>query len=281
VDPFGGHEDLSRGIVRCVGSALQRFSEDGLRPLRAVRFAAVLGFALEPQTAAAIPQALDVFRKVSRERIRAELEKLLLSTRPELGLVLLHDSGLLACFLPEALGAGFVARAAQAQAAPPELEVRLAVVLSYVEPPIARDALARLTFPNKVADRVALLLAYPLPADPIDASDADLRRWLSALGTDAVDQAISFFLALSRLAPDRAELLQSRIRALLAARPPLAVRDLALDGTEIMRLLGVGPSRVVGQATEFLLSAVLERPEANTSETLAALLRDWARSRPA
>ncbi|HYX91760.1 MAG TPA: [cytidine(C)-cytidine(C)-adenosine (A)]-adding enzyme, partial [Myxococcaceae bacterium] len=69
VDPFGGQADLQAGIIRCVGNATERFAEDGLRPLRAVRFAAVLGFALDPATEAAIPCTLPSFRKVAMERV--------------------------------------------------------------------------------------------------------------------------------------------------------------------------------------------------------------------
>src|SRR5271154_6450625 len=76
-DPFDGLQDLDRRTVRCVGDAVARFGEDGLRPLRAVRFATVLDFELEERTEAAIPGALEVFRKVAPERVRDEFLKLL------------------------------------------------------------------------------------------------------------------------------------------------------------------------------------------------------------
>jgi len=148
VDPFGGQVDLEAAVIRCVGSAMDRFSEDGLRPLRAVRFAAVLGFSLEPATREAIPRTLDVFAKVSRERIRVELEKLLLAPRAELGLRLLLETGLLQRFLPEAMGETFEVRVAAVQRAPKELEVRLAALLSHARPVAVAEALRRLTFPN-------------------------------------------------------------------------------------------------------------------------------------
>ena len=83
-DPFGGQADLAAGLVRCVGDPDRRFREDGLRLLRAVRFAAQLGFALEPETAAALARNAGMLDQVSGERIKAELEKVLLSPRPEL-----------------------------------------------------------------------------------------------------------------------------------------------------------------------------------------------------
>src|SRR5882762_2861680 len=81
-DPFGGALDLRRGLLRAVGEPLDRFREDGLRPLRAVRFASTLRLALDRRTERAIPQALDVFSKVAWERVREELSKLLVRGDP-------------------------------------------------------------------------------------------------------------------------------------------------------------------------------------------------------
>lgn len=101
VDPFGGQADLERGLIRAVGDPLQRFAEDGLRPLRACRFAAQLGFDIEPGTLAAIPLRLETARKVAVERAFAELTKLLCGKDPARGLGLLECTGLLDLWLPE------------------------------------------------------------------------------------------------------------------------------------------------------------------------------------
>ncbi|HJW09814.1 MAG TPA: HD domain-containing protein, partial [Holophagaceae bacterium] len=101
VDPFGGRADLEAGIIRAVGDPLLRFAEDGLRPLRACRFASQLGFAIEPATFAAIPQRLKVAAKVSIERVMVELTKLLCGKDPKRGLQALADTGLLDLWLPE------------------------------------------------------------------------------------------------------------------------------------------------------------------------------------
>jgi tRNA nucleotidyltransferase (CCA-adding enzyme) len=102
-DPFGGQADLARRLIRAVGDAVARFREDGLRPMRAVRQAAQLGFDVEAATEAAIEPTLDVFRKVSAERVRDELLKLLASPRPSVGLELMRRTGLLGEVLPELL----------------------------------------------------------------------------------------------------------------------------------------------------------------------------------
>jgi tRNA nucleotidyltransferase (CCA-adding enzyme) len=107
-DPFAGRADLDQKLIRAVGDALERFREDGLRTMRAVRFAAQLGFALDPSTEAAIPETLEVFKKVSAERVRDELVKILSSKKPSVGLELMRKTGLLAASLPELMeGVGF------------------------------------------------------------------------------------------------------------------------------------------------------------------------------
>jgi putative nucleotidyltransferase with HDIG domain len=101
LDPFGGGLDLEARVLRAVGDPLRRFAEDGLRPLRACRFASQLGFEVEPATLAAIPERLEVARKVSVERAFTELDKLLRGPHPARGLRLLEATGLLDLWLPE------------------------------------------------------------------------------------------------------------------------------------------------------------------------------------
>lgn len=93
-DPFGGLEDLARRRVRAVGTALNRFQEDGLRTMRALRFAACLDFSLEAQTAQALAPCVDVLAKVSRERVRVELSKMLKAPNPRDSLAWMWTSGI-------------------------------------------------------------------------------------------------------------------------------------------------------------------------------------------
>jgi len=101
IDPFGGEADIKAGIIRCVGNPTERFTEDGLRPLRAVRFAAQLSYNIEPETLAAISGALPISAKVSAERVRDELEKIIASDKPSRAFLLMEQTGLLQLFLPE------------------------------------------------------------------------------------------------------------------------------------------------------------------------------------
>jgi len=106
VDPFNGTADIKARIIRCVGNAAERFGEDGLRPLRAVRFSAQLGFEIEQNTLDAISGALSVSAKVSWERVRDEIDKILavsppLGSPPSRGFLLMEKTGLLKLFLEE------------------------------------------------------------------------------------------------------------------------------------------------------------------------------------
>ncbi len=100
VDLFGGLDDLSRGIVRCVGSPPERFGEDALRMMRAVRFAAQFGFDLDKETRDAIPGLAENLSRISAERIRVELVKLLISPHPD-QMRVVYETGMTDVFLPE------------------------------------------------------------------------------------------------------------------------------------------------------------------------------------
>ena len=102
-DPFHGRDDIKRKIIRTVGNPLERFSEDGLRPVRAVRFSAQLGFEIERETLKAIsePEILKKTFGISLERFRDELLKLMKAEKPSAGLKLMEESGILDIFIPE------------------------------------------------------------------------------------------------------------------------------------------------------------------------------------
>ncbi|WP_375759746.1 CCA tRNA nucleotidyltransferase [Corallococcus exercitus] len=288
VDPFGGQVDLPAKLIRCVGSALERFSEDGLRPLRAVRFAAVLGFTLDPATRDAIPATLAVFRKVALERVREELLKLLLSPRAETGLHLLADTGLMECFLPEVARADAeAARLARAavQAAPLDADLRMATLLADIDTATqAKDLCLRLKFPNKSADLIGLLVEHAKLETRVNDTDPALRRLLARVGLANLPALLSVARARVQVrAPEQLpalEALASRLEALAAAKPPLSAKELALTGGDIMKTLGIGPSPKVGEATRYLMETVLDDPSLNTADELRARLTAWASRSP-
>lgn len=101
IDPFDGQTDLKNKIIRTVGSAQERFSEDGLRPIRAIRFASKLNFKIEEETLKAIPLAIEKTKTISIERFRDEFCKMMSCEKPSVALKLMLDTGLLEFFIPE------------------------------------------------------------------------------------------------------------------------------------------------------------------------------------
>lgn len=101
IDPFGGRSDIYEGLIRTVGDAHERFSEDGLRLMRAVRFASQLNFTIDKDTLKAIPSCVSMLLNVSQERIRDEFSKIVLSNKPSIGLRCMEQTGMLRIVLPE------------------------------------------------------------------------------------------------------------------------------------------------------------------------------------
>jgi tRNA nucleotidyltransferase (CCA-adding enzyme) len=281
VDPFGGQADLATRLVRCVGSPAERFGEDGLRPLRAVRFATVLDFSLDRPTEEAIPGALPVFARVAMERVTEELKKVLLSPHVARGLTLLARTGLLEAIFPGVRSDEAVFAAVALS--PEDLDVRLAALLGLASPPEAFPAhLERLKLPRKTVERATLLARHLRLAEHAGDSDPALRRLLVAVEPANVEAAVGLARAVAPLMGQSAadaDRVGERLRALLAEMPPLSPRDLALNGGAIMRILDVRPSPVVGEATRHLMELVLDDPARNRADVLEEALRSWAAAR--
>lgn len=276
VDPYDGRGDLDRRVLRAVGRASERFGEDGLRALRAVRFATVLDLTLDPATRAAIPETMATFRKVSAERIRVEFEKTLRAPRAGWGLEALHATGLLAEFLPEALPG--IERAVKALATPPPGEIaRLAVVLHGGETD-GEAPLRRLRSSNDERRRLVALLRWR-HLDPAAArSDAEVRALVAAIGLDVLDDLLAYRAALARVDGDAAvwRALAARIEATGARTAPQSARELSLDGKAVMAALDMKPSRRLGQVLDALLRRVWVDPSLDTPERLRAILPEVA-----
>jgi tRNA nucleotidyltransferase (CCA-adding enzyme) len=292
-DPHDGQLDLAARTIRAVGDPAARFGEDGLRPLRAVRFAAQLGFELEPLTLAAIRPALPVVRRVSQERVSEELSRLVAAPHVAAAVRLLAGTGLLEVVLPplaalppEALShAG--ALAAAVPAAPAEPWLRLAALLHGVAGAEVGPLLDGLRFPRRTSDEAAALVARHAclldgpPEDP--SAPPAVRRWLSGVGPGRAPSLLALRDAevLALPAPERASAagqagaLRSHVEAALASGAPLSTGGLALDGKGLMALLGCGPGPHVGEGLRALLDEALDDPDVNTPDRLADLARRW------
>jgi tRNA nucleotidyltransferase (CCA-adding enzyme) len=294
-DPFGGREDMRRRLVRAVGPAAARFGEDGLRPMRAVRFAAQLRYELDPRTREAIPGALDVVRKVSIERIAEELTRLVVAPDAARGVELLRRTGLLGVVVPDlaALPPAEVRHAAAVLArVPAEPAVRFAALLHALGASRAGEVLVALRTSRRVSDEAAALVAAHACSragadEAPPAGEAAIRRWLSRVTPARVPAVLELREAEARSRPPAAgrralaalRRLRREVERVRAASPPLATSDLAIDGRVVMEVLGTGPGPHVGEALRHLLERVLEDPALNDREHLADLARRWWASR--
>jgi tRNA nucleotidyltransferase (CCA-adding enzyme) len=290
-DPFRGRADMARRLIRAVGDPAERFSEDGLRPMRAVRFAAQLGYDLHARTLAAIAPALEVVGKVSVERISEELSRLVVAPHAHRGLALLRSTGLLGVVLP-ALAAEPPGRlrhaAALVRRLPSEPVLRFAALLHVLGADAAERLLVELRQPRRVSEEVGRLLqAHACRAggrpSGLPAGGVELRRWVSRVGLERVGALLALAEAEARALPveaaRRARAEVRRVREAVAdlqlAPPPLAPQDLALDGRAVMAALGVGPGPHVGEALRHLLDRVLEEPALNEAAALEREVRVW------
>ena len=274
VDPFGGQADLADRCLRAVGRAFDRFSEDGLRTLRAIRFATVLDFDIEPLTFAAIRETLAVFRQVSAERIHVELVKILGSPHAGRGLSWLIESGLLEEFLPGLpLEASSIADALRVSA--PSLTVRCALLFGELRDPAA--GLTRLKFSlAQRRDILAVLASREIDPEAV-ITDADARRFVAKVGKENLDAIEGYQAALSADQTAWSGLF-GRLSRCGARDAPVTARELALTGHDVLSRLALPPSREVGRIVQALIERVLEAPELNDAETLAALLPEVAAS---
>lgn len=282
-DPFDGLGDLSRATIRAVGDPRTRFSEDGLRVLRAARFCASLEFQLEPATEAAIAPTLETFRRVSAERVREEWLKALKAREPSRAFAVMRRTGILGVTAPAllALSDETWARVMRAvDSAPPVLELRLAALLWPLRerPDELAEWLTRYRFSNQERERVLRLLRFGAPADSGAWADVEVRRYARDVGRPFVEELGSFGELVAaayegEAAALAARRLRTRLAALVTEKTPLAARELALGGRELMEGLGVPPGPRVGKLLEHLLEAALHDPDINTRERLLSEAR--------
>ncbi|MFH0778048.1 MAG: HD domain-containing protein [Candidatus Eisenbacteria bacterium] len=321
VCPHEGLADMREARIRTVGDPVARFREDGLRPLRAIRFAGQLGFEIAPETFRAIGAVLDRVVLVSMERVRDEMMKILSCRRPSTAFEQMYGSGLLQLFLPElAAGRGVTQNEFHSydvywhslftcDAVPPEKPlVRLAGLLhdlgklptreeregrvtfynhQHAGARMVAEILTRFRFSNAERDRVVALVDNHMFDYHSEWSDGALRRFVKRVGDDALADAFDLRIAdflgngLKQGFPRYLEEMRRRIEDILAEDSAFSISDLAVDGTDVMAELGVGAGERVGAVLRELLEAVLDEPALNTRETLLERLRAMKGSSPA
>ena len=248
IDYFNGQKDLKNKIIRTVGKAEDRFNEDALRMLRAVRFACTLGFEIEETTFKAIQKNADLIQMISNERIRDELIKIFETEKAAHGIDLLRETNLLKYILPElekGVGIGqnkghiyniyehSLRSLEEAAKHKFNLEVKLAALFHDIGKPATKEGegpdstfynhdcvgakftlriLERLKFPNKFIDKVALLVKnHMFVSDPDRLTDAGARRLIARVGKENIPDLINLRIS-DRLGMGRPKARPYRLR---------------------------------------------------------------------
>jgi tRNA nucleotidyltransferase (CCA-adding enzyme) len=313
VDPFGGQEDLEKGLIKAVGRPEERFHEDALRLMRAIRFATRFGFGLDEDTKKAIKRNAERLRYVSAERIKKELDGILLSDKPSVGIQLLHDTGLLKIVLPEVDILSTVPQNSPwhhkdafghtmdvIDASPPRLDVRWATLLhdigkekarvrdetgrdrfighDKISAEIAEVVLKRLKFENTAVKKIVRLI-FLHQAEPEKRNK--IKNFIRHLGAENLEDWKAMRLA--DIGAHKPEKIQAgmdkygaraaQIDDILAKKEPYMISQLDINGNELQEV-GVPRGPIVGKVLRGLLDLVIMHPEKNQK----AVLKQWAQN---
>lgn len=311
-DLHGGIEDLNNRLIKTVGNPDDRFSEDALRMMRAIRIAAQIGFLIEEKTFESIQKNAHLIKEIAGERIRDELFKILLSKKPGDGIRLLKNSGLLAEIMPELLlGVGMGQKGHHIYDVwDHELEAlnncqsknpvtRLACLLHDVgKPVVMKEEKGEKTFYNHevVGSRIAVNIGkrLRLSKDELEQlfilvrwhmftvedtqTDKAVRRFIRNVTPKYLDEMISLRRS-DRLGSGakesswRWELFKKRL--IEVQKQPFSVKDLKVNGLDVMEILKIKPSRKVGEVLDKLFAEVEEKPELNVREILLEKIKKF------
>lgn len=308
VDAFEGIKDLNAGIIRCVGSPRERFSEDALRILRAVRFSARLGYEIDPQTLDAIRELAPNLIRVSAERIQAELTKLAVSPHPE-NLRIAYETGITRIILPEfdacmeteqnnphhcySVGEHILKSMQEISS---NKILRLAMLFHDIGKPLTQTAdengihhfhghpavsgeiagsvLKRLKFDNHTISMVTRLVKYH--DQKVLPEPKYVRRAILRMGEDIFPLLYDVKLAdlkaqstFQRMEKEaNLEMVYQIYRQIMDERQCVSLKTLAISGRDLIDHTGLKPGRELGETLQNLLDMVIEDPSLNERETL-------------
>lgn len=270
-DYFGGQEDLKAGVIRAVGDPKERFTEDALRILRAVRFSAALGFTIEEKTLAAAKELAPRVALISAERIREELLKTLVSAHPDYAGIL-SDIGVFGFFYPEfaAKKDGICARLLRVK---PEKTLRLAAFFGNAGEDkaatltIAERVLQFLKFDNDTRDAVLHILKFS--GRHLTPDSRELRRFLNECGKESAGEVLDYLAE-----AEECDLIavKKEVGRIMNAGECTSLKELAVSGNDLIAA-GLRPGREMGRILTSLLEEVLEDPARNTREYLMSRVK--------
>lgn len=311
-DFHNGVEDLNNRLIRCVGNPDDRFGEDALRLMRAIRIATQIGFLVEEKTFESIQKNAHLINEIAKERIRDEIFKILLSKNAGDGIRLLKNSGLLAEIMPELLpGVGMGQKGHHIYGVwDHELEAldncqskdpvtRLATLLHDIGKPevmrvvdgvktfhnhevvgsrIAVKIGKRLRLSNKELEQLFILVRWHMFTTEDTQTDKAVRRFIRNVTPEYLEEMITLRRS-DRLGSGakesswRWELFKKRL--IEVQKQPFTVKDLKVDGNDVMEILKIKPSRKVGEILDKLFAQVEEKPELNVREVLLEKIKEF------
>jgi len=307
VDLFGGQDDIRKKVIKAVGDANERFGEDALRMMRAIRFHSQLDFEIEQKTFQAIKKNSKLIKHVSLERIKDELTRIVMSDKPAQGFEMMHETGLMEFIIPE-LEKGFgVAQnrhhihtiykhlILSLQYCPSnKLEVRLAALFHDIAKPqtkrgegtyatfynhdhvgsrLVRQILTRLRFSNEVIEKVSMLVDnHMFYYNPDEVSEASVRRLIKKVGLENMKDLMDLRIA-DRLGSGTPKAKPYKLRHLeyiieKVSKDAVSVRMLKINGNDLMDDLSIAPGPKIGAILDVLLSEVIEDAEKNNKQYL-------------
>jgi len=311
IDLYDGQKDLENKIIRTVGNPDERFGEDALRMMRAIRIASQIGFLIEEKTFESIQKNANLIQKIAGERIRDELFKILVSTIPSQGITLLKNCGLLQEIIPELLdGYGMTQKGHHIDdvwthnlktldnCSSNNPVTKLAALLHDVGKPksmigegedrtfhnheiigsrIAVSIGKRLRLSNKELEQLFKLVRWHMFTVQTTQTDKAVRRFIRNVTPEYIDEMISMRRA-DRLGSGsketswRWELFKERI--IEVQKQPFSIKDLKVNGMDVMEILKIKPSRKVGEVLNAIFKEVEEKPELNEREVLLGKIKE-------
>lgn len=282
-DEFGGIGDIRKGMIRCVGSPEERFNEDALRMMRAIRFSAQLGFSVHRETMDAIRKLAPNIKKISMERVQAELIKTLLSDKPET-VELFVECGILDQILPHVASVlkspkkTIVLKMLHNAEKTPVM--RYAALLYYAGPDAARETLRTLKLDNYTTEMVEKLIRQE--AIPIKVNEIDVRQAMHDLGVGFIPMLRDFKRNIYRSKEEvmfipmgkylvQIETVYKMYQQIVERGDCVSLKDLAVNGKDLIEL-GMKPGEEIGNMLNLLLRVVIEKPIENDRQVLLALV---------
>ena len=314
IDCFKGREDLKNQIIRTVGNSDLRFKEDALRMLRAIRFATQLNFNIEKETFKSIKRNKYLIQNISTERIREEFCKILLSSKPSRGLILLNKSGLLSIILPEIQNLVefnqktpchnkdiFMHTLDVVDNIENTLILKLSALFHDVGKPkffrldqkgighfygysnesenLAINTLKRLKFDNNTIKSVSILVKEHMNI-LVNPKDSTIKKLINRVSKDLIFDLYKLQKAdIKSTAPpflflNNVDYLEHKTKEFFETKEPITLKDLNIDGNDLLKKLNIKPGKTVGIILNKLLDIILENPALNNKDSLLKLSKE-------